>query len=107
MSPQGYIVAGWIIPRGRTSLFSNAAKVLIKPGRLKWQRRLTIRPIDHLEHHPALKQFGFEVSRVLLPFCSLSNAKCCIPTIPLQRVVGISAPRTPSYITVRLSFVNA
>jgi hypothetical protein len=67
--------------------------------------RLIFRPIDAFENHSALEHFRLEIRSVLLPVGRLADAKSGFPSLRLSRI--IRAPRKPSYIMVRLSFVNA
>ena len=66
---------------------------------------LPIVPIDNFENHPAFKHLDLKIGGVLLPCRRIAHLKFRIFALTLDRVVG--APRTASYIMVRLSFVNA
>jgi hypothetical protein len=74
---------------------------------LKGQRRLIFRPINDLKKHPALEHFRLEIRRMFLPLGGLTNANLGSSPRPLSASSDARAPRIPSYIMVRLSFVNA
>ena len=52
-------------------------------------------PVDHIKHQAALEHFGFQVSRVFLPFRRFSHAEASFLTLtlegyqPAQRVVRL------------------
>jgi hypothetical protein len=64
-------------------------------------------PIDHIKHHTALEHFGFQVSRVFLPFGRFSHAEAGFLILMLK---GIICRRTATHgfvIIATLSLANA
>jgi len=43
-------------------------------------------PIDHIKHHTALEHFGFQVSRVFLPFGRFSHAEAGFLILTLKGI---------------------
>jgi hypothetical protein len=72
-------------------------------GNLAW----IFRPIDDLEEHSPLEHFGFEGGRVLFPLRCFADTEPSFLALFLSASSTASAPRTPSYIIVRLSLVKA
>jgi hypothetical protein len=72
---------------------------------LERQSPLPFVPVDHRKHHAALKHLSLEVGSMLFLnplYLKRSSVPC-----RSEALSAASAPRTASYIVVRLSFVNA
>jgi hypothetical protein len=85
----------WAWTRGRLSF-------------VKGQLRLIFCPVDHVEKHPAFEHFLFEIGGVCFFHSGVSRTRNWV-AIPCRFNASSAAraPRTASYIMVRLSFVNA
>jgi hypothetical protein len=68
---------------------------------------LLLGPIDDFEKHSALEHLGFKVGCVLFPIRCLAHEERGLDICCLRASSAAKAPRTASYIMVRLSSVKA